>query len=129
MRVAHLAPVDHVRHLHARAQFIGLRLHREDAHVAGFHVGEHFGGHILQRARRQVFQHEGVILQVEPLQLRRQCRADLQARAIGDQGHFLLGCTRQTTHDRIARARQKVRVEGCLASRVFTVVMPLSAAA
>ena len=88
--------VDDVRHLHARTQFIGLRLHRENADVARLDVGEDFAGHVLQRPWRQVFQNEGVIVHAEALEFRRQRRADLQARAIRDQGHFLVGLYAET---------------------------------
>ncbi len=60
VRVAHAPPVDDARHLHARLQFVGLHPHGEDAHVAGLHVFRDLAGQAGQRARRQIFQHEGL---------------------------------------------------------------------
>ncbi len=45
-------PVDHVRHLHARMQFIGLRLHRKDAYLAGLEILNNLSWKIAQRPRR-----------------------------------------------------------------------------
>ncbi len=58
--VAHLAAVDDVGHLHARLQFVALRVHGEDADLAGLHVVGDRGGKIGQRTRRQILQHEGL---------------------------------------------------------------------
>src|ERR1019366_8451532 len=109
--VAHLAPVDDVGHLHASAQFVGLGPDGEDADVAGFHIGEDFAGHVLQGARRQVFQNKGVEVQVAPVQFRAERRANLEAGAVGDQGHFLAGLYAEAVLDGVARTREEGRVE------------------
>ena len=44
VRVADLAAIHHVRHLHARAQFVPLRLYGEDADLARFQIVQHCGG-------------------------------------------------------------------------------------
>ena len=56
--VPHPAPVHDVGHLHARLQFVALRVHGEDADFAGLHVVGDLLRQISQRARRQVFQHK-----------------------------------------------------------------------
>ena len=61
VRVADLAAVHHVGHLHARAQFVGLRLDGEDAHLAGFQVVQHGARHVGQRARRQILENPASI--------------------------------------------------------------------
>src|SRR5271165_1507785 len=50
--VPNLAAVDHVGHLHARAQFVGLRLHGEDANLAGLEIVHDLFRKIGQRAGR-----------------------------------------------------------------------------
>ena len=59
--VADLAAVDHIGHLHARLQFVGLRLHRKDADLAGFEVVHDFTRQIGQRTRRKFFQNPGPV--------------------------------------------------------------------
>ncbi len=106
MGMAHLAAVHHIGHLHARAQFVGLRLHREDAHIAGFHDRPSTSSrHVFQRPRRQVFQNPGVIAQLARLEFARQRRADLRARAIGDQRDLLFRLNAQAVLHCVARAR------------------------
>src|SRR5271163_6391 len=59
--VTNLASIHHVGHLHARMQFIGLRLHSKDADLAGLEIVNDFLWKIAQRSRRQVLQHPRAI--------------------------------------------------------------------
>ncbi len=111
MRVPHLAAIDHGGHLHARAQLVRLRFDREDADVAGLHVVEDRARHVLERPRREFFEHEHVVVVDAALQLMRQARSDFQAGDVRDQRDLLVRLDAQAGLDRVAGAGAEVRVE------------------
>ena len=77
-------------------QFVALRLHGEDADLAGLHVVADLARHVGQRTRRQVFQHERVEGQRPDFQFVRRVLAAISATgSIGDQRDFLVGLDAQ----------------------------------
>ncbi len=99
VRVAHVAAVDDVGHLHARAELIGLHLHGKDGDLRGFHVGQHGGGHVGERARGEVFEEEGVPRAADGGELGGEGGGDGRGDAIGDQRDFFLGLDAQAGGD------------------------------
>ena len=102
--VAHVAAVDDVGHLHARVELVGLHLDGEDGDLRGFHVGEDGGGHVDERARGQVFEHEGVPGAAALGQLRAEGGGDGLGGAVGDERDLFGGLDAQAGGDGRARA-------------------------
>jgi len=123
--MAHAAAVDDIGHLHARAQLVGLNLNSKDGDGRGFHVIEDGGGHVGERARREVFENEGVERAAAVSQLRCDGSGDGFRDAVGDEGDLLVGLDAQTSKDGGAGSwsefggeglREKVRC-GCVMDR------------
>ena len=83
---------------------LALRLHREDADLAGLHVVQDFTRQIGQRPRRQFFQDPGVIGRPQTLQFVHQAGGDFARGLIGDDGDFLAGLDAQAHVHRIVCA-------------------------
>ena len=111
MRMPHLAPVHHIRHLHARLQLIALHLDGEDAHIARLHIVDDFLRQHAQRTRRKLFQHISVVVQLPCLEFMHYARRDLLTRVISDDRHLLLRLDAQADVDRIVGAGRELGVE------------------
>jgi len=107
MRVPHAPPVNDVRHLHARVQFIGLHLHGEDGNLRALHIGQHRRRHIDQRTRSQVFQQKRVPLATPQSQLRAQRGGNRFGSAVGDQRDLFRRINAQAS----GHSRQRARLE------------------
>ena len=110
--VAHLAAVHDVGHLHARAQFVGLRFHREDADLAGFHVVEHVARHVGKRPRREIFEDPGVEYELAARSSSCASAAPIsrQARSVISVT-FSSGWMRRQLHHGVVRAGRQFRIE------------------
>ena len=106
--VAHVAAVDHVGHLHARAEFIGLHLDGKDGHLRGFHVGEDGGGHVGERARRKILEHETVPAAAARFEFVRDGGGNGFGHAIGNQRDLFFRLDAQTGEDRRACAGREI---------------------
>ena len=94
--VAHVAAVDDVGHLHARVEFVRLHLHREDGDLRRLHVVKDRGGHVVERAGREVFEDEGVPGTAALGKLGGKGSSDWLGGAVGDERDFLVGLDTQT---------------------------------
>ena len=110
--VAHAAAIDDVGHLHARVQFVGLDLDGEDGDGGGFHVFEDCGGHVSKRARREVFEDEGVEGAAALFQLRSDGGGDGLGDAVGDERDLLVGLDAEAGEDGGAGAGDEFSGEG-----------------
>jgi len=110
--VAHAAAVDDVGHLHAGTQLIGLDLDGEDGDGGGLHVVEDGGGHVNERARREVFENEGVEGAATLVELHSDGSGYWFGDAIGDDRDFLIGLNAQAGEDGGARTGREFCGEG-----------------
>ncbi len=99
MGVTHAAAVDDVGHLHARAKFVGLHLHGENGNLRGFHVFEDGGGHVGERARREIFEDEGIEGASALGELGGDGGSDRLGDAVGDERDLLVGLNAQAGED------------------------------
>ena len=99
VRVAHMASIDHVGHLHPRPQLVALHHHGEDADVRGLHVLQHRVRHLGERPRRKVLQDEPVPAAAFGGQLGGQRPGDRRGGQIGDQRHLLVRLDAQAGFD------------------------------
>src|SRR5690349_15844798 len=111
VRVTNLAAVYDVGHLHARAQFVGLRLHGEDADLAGVQIVDDFGWQIAERARREVFQNPCAIGSANGLQFVNNACGNFLGRFVGDDRDFLVWPHAQADLDGVAGSGSKLWVE------------------
>ena len=109
VRMTDLLAIHDVRHLHARLQFMGLRLHGKNADLAGLKIGGNRLRQVGQRSGRDVFQHPGLVAASNLLQFVYDRRSDLQACLVGDDGHSLRWLHAQAYAHRIARTRRQLR--------------------
>ena len=109
MSMAHVAAVDYVGHLHARVEFIGLHLDRKDRYLRGFHIGEHLGGHVDERARGKVFEDERVPIAATLGELRGKSGGDGLGDAIGDERDLFRGVDAQARGSGRDRSRLEFR--------------------
>ena len=100
----HMAAIYYVRHLHPAAELIGLHLYGKDAYVRGLHVVENLPWQILQGAWRTLFEHEGIPLTADALQLCGQRCGDLTCLPVCDEGDFLFALNAQAGRNRVASA-------------------------
>ena len=106
--VTHAAAVHDIGHLHARAQFIGLHLHGENRNLGRFHILKHRGGHVCERARREVFKNEGIERASALGELGGNRSCDGLRHAIGDQRDLFVRLNAQTGEDGGAGAGNKL---------------------
>ncbi len=111
VRVAHAPAVDDIGHLHAGAQLVLLDLDGEDGHLRRLHVFEHGLGHAVERARRELFEHERVPLAAGRFKLERDGSSNGEAGAIGDERDLLGALHLQAGRDGVARAFAELRRE------------------
>jgi hypothetical protein len=90
---------------------VGLRTHRENAHLAGLHIVEHGARHVAQRARGQVFQDPGIKKEVVTGQFVGQRDGDFAARQVGNQRDFFFRANAQTADHGVARAGRQICIE------------------
>ena len=109
--VPDLAPVYHVRHVHARLQFVRLRLYSEDAYLTGFQIIQYLLRQIGQRTRRQILQDPCPVRRPDLLQFQNDGSSDFLRVLIGDDADFFMGCHAQADVHRIAGAGSKFRIE------------------
>ncbi len=111
--VADFAAVHDVGHLHARPQFVGLRLHGEDADLAGFQI--------VERSRAADRSAAAAPALPAPRRDREQPSASSSRTMLAAISRlassvmtvtFSLGWMRRHTSHRIARAGRKFRIEG-----------------
>ena len=91
VRVAHLAAIDDIGHLHAALQFVLLRYDGEDTHFALVHVCQHLGRHIWRGPPAVILQTEGGIAGTHLFDLPHQGGRNLLAHLVGDDGNSLGG--------------------------------------
>jgi hypothetical protein len=108
MGVAHVATVDHIRHLHPRMEFVGLHLHGEDGDLRSFHIFKDGGRHVRERTRREVFEDESVEGASALGELGRDRGRDGLCDAIGDEGNLFVWLNTQTGEDGGAGAGDEV---------------------
>ncbi len=113
VRMAHLAAIDDVGHLHARLQLVALHLDGEDGDVAGLHVLGDLTRQVGQRARRQVFQHERLEGRAQLLQLGGDAGGDLATFVVGDDRDLLRRLDAEAGIDRVVGARRELGIERC----------------
>ncbi len=111
VRVAHLAAVHDVGHLHARLQLVALHLDGEDADIAGFHVVGDLRRQVGQRAWRQVFQHERLEGRAQLRQLLSDAGGDLATGVVGDQRDLFARLNAKASVDRVVSARREFGIE------------------
>src|ERR1700674_2066525 len=109
--VAYLAPIHDVRHLHARTQFIRLRLHRKDADLAALEILNDFLWKIAKRSRRQVLQHPCAIVSPHRFQFADHAGRDFFGSLVGYDRNLLAGLDAQTNPYRVAGSGSEFRVE------------------
>jgi hypothetical protein len=80
-------------------EFVGLHLHGEDGDLRSFHVCEDGGRHISERARREIFENEGVEGASAFGELRGDRGSDRLGDAVGDERDLLVGLDTQTGDD------------------------------
>ena len=107
--VAHAPAVDDVGHLHAAAEFVGLNFDGKDADLRAFHVVEHVAGHADERARRDLFEDEGVPGAAQPGEFDGHGGGDLEAAPVGDEGDFFVRLDAQAGGDGVVRAFTELR--------------------
>src|SRR5258708_20432248 len=106
-----IPPVHHICHLNARPQFIGLRLHRENRNLAGFHVVENRLRQIPEGALRQIFQHPCMIRRAENFQFVHDGGSYLNSLFVGNDADFFAGLNAQADVHRVARARRVLGIK------------------
>ncbi len=109
--VADLAAVHDVGHLHARLQFVSLRLHGEDADLAGLKIGGDHLRKIRQGTRCHILQHPGAIRAAHCFQFAHQRGRDFQTCFVRDNGHFFGGLYAQAHAHSVARAGRQLGIK------------------
>ena len=107
--VAHLAAIDDVGELHARAQLVALHVHGEDADLALLHVVGDRRRQVDERPRRDVFEDERLVGRADLLDLVDQAGGDVLAVAIGDHRDALVRLHVEADANGVARAGRRGR--------------------
>ena len=111
VRVAHVAAINHVGHLHPRLQLILLHLNRKDRHLGAFHIGQHRRRHIDQRPWGQVLEQKRIPLASARRKLLPDRGRNLLRRPVRNQGDFLRRIDAQAgSHRRLSSRRKLGRV-------------------
>ena len=108
--MAHLAAVDDVGELHARAELVALHVHGQDADLALLHVVGDRLGQIDQRPWRDIFENKRLVGRADTLDFVHQARGNVFAVAIGNHRHAFVRLDVEADANRITRTGSKVFV-------------------
>ena len=109
--VAHLAAIDDVGELHARAQLVALHVHGQDADLAPLHVLGDRRRQVAQRPLGDLLEDERLVGRADLLDLVDQAGRDVLAIAIGNHRHALVRLDVEADADRIPGARRQAGIE------------------
>ena len=109
--MAHLAAIDDVGELHARAELVALHVHGQDADLALFHVFGDRRRQVDERPLRDVFEDERVVGRADLLDLVHQAGGNVRAFAIGDHRDAFVRLHIEADANRVARAGGEFLIE------------------